>query len=59
MEHLRVTIWKVTEGHVDQMTTGMKGTMNAIQLRDIAIKTVRGQKGRVLQGKCAGGNSYG
>lgn len=33
--------------------------MNAIQLRDIALKTVRGQRGRVRQGKCAGGNSYG
>lgn len=59
MEHLNVKIWTMTEGHVDQMMIGMKGTMNAIQLRDIALKTARGQRGRVRQGKCAGGNSYG
>ncbi|MCW1920867.1 recombinase family protein [Rhodobacter sp. KR11] len=59
MEHLNVKIWTLTEGRVDQMMIGMKGTMNAIQLRDIAVKTVRGQKGRARKGKSAGGNSFG
>lgn len=59
MEHARITIWTLTEGKVDQMMIGMKGTMNAIQLRDIAFKTVRGQRGRARQGKSAGGNCFG
>lgn len=59
MEHLGIEIWTLTEGRVDQMMIGMKGTMNAIQLRDIGLKTVRGQRGRARQGKSAGGNCYG
>jgi site-specific DNA recombinase len=59
MEHQRIEIHTLTEGKVDAMLIGMKGTMNQIQLRDIAIKTHRGQKGRVKEGKLAGGNAYG
>ena len=59
MEHAGVEIWTLTENKVDQMMIGMKGTMNAIQLRDIAFKTVRGQRGRARQGKSAGGKCYG
>lgn len=33
--------------------------MNQILLRDIGIKTHRGQKGRVRAGKIAGSNAYG
>lgn len=59
MEHAGIGIHTLTEGKVDQMMIGMKGTMNAMQLRDIGIKTARGQRGRVRAGKIAGGNSYG
>ncbi|WP_096787955.1 recombinase family protein [Rhodobacter sp. CZR27] len=59
MEHAGVRIWTITEEDVDDMKIGLKGTMNAMQLRDIALKTRRGQRGRVRQGKVAGGNSYG
>ncbi|WP_051337442.1 recombinase family protein [Leisingera daeponensis] len=33
--------------------------MNALQLKDIAMKTHRGLKGRALEGKSAGGKAYG
>ncbi|RBP86950.1 DNA invertase Pin-like site-specific DNA recombinase [Rhodobacter sp. 140A] len=59
MEHAGLEIHTLTEGKVDAMLIGMKGTMNQIQLRDIGIKTHRGQKGRVKDGKLAGGNAYG
>ncbi|NGM47684.1 recombinase family protein [Rhodobacter sp. SGA-6-6] len=59
MEHLGIEIHTLTEGKVDTMLIGMKGTMNQILLRDIGVKTHRGQKGRVKEGKLAGGNSYG
>ena len=59
MENQGIEIHTLTEGKVDAMLIGMKGTMNQIQLRDIGIKTHRGQKGRVKDGKLAGGNAYG
>ncbi|WCR18588.1 recombinase family protein [Paracoccus alcaliphilus] len=59
MEHLGIEIHTLTEGKVDAMLIGMKGTMNQILLRDIGVKTHRGQKGRVKDGKLAGGNAYG
>ena len=59
MEHVGIAIHTLTEGKVDAMPIGMKGTMNQILLRDIGIKTHRGQKGRVKDGKLAGGNAYG
>lgn len=59
MEHQSIEIHTLTEGKVDAMLIGMKGTMNQILLRDIGVKTHRGQKGRVKEGKLAGGNAYG
>ena len=59
MEHQGIEIHTLTEGKVDAMLIGMKGTMNQILLRDIGVKTHRGQKGRVKDGKLAGGNAYG
>jgi hypothetical protein len=38
---------------------GLKGTMNALFLKDLADKTRRGLRGRVEAGKSGGGNSYG
>ena len=59
MEFNRVAFHTITEGKIDTMLIGMKGTMNQIQLRDIGLKTTRGQKGRVKAGLSAGGNTYG
>ena len=54
-----VTIETVTEGAISEMHVGLKGTMNALFLKDLAAETHRGLKGRALAGKSAGGEAYG
>ncbi|WP_338531804.1 recombinase family protein [Nitratireductor thuwali] len=54
-----VKIVTLSEGTVDELHVGLKGTMNALFLRDLAAKIRRGQSGRVLNGYSAGGLSYG
>ncbi|WP_322893366.1 recombinase family protein [Yoonia sp. 67] len=54
-----ITIETVSEGAISEMHIGLKGTMNALFLKDLAIKTRRGLKGRALAGKSAGGLTYG
>jgi DNA invertase Pin-like site-specific DNA recombinase len=49
----------IGEGDISEMHIGLKGTMNALFLKDLAIKTHRGLRGRVSAGKSGGGNSYG
>ena len=41
------------------MHIGLKGTMNALFLKDLALKTHRGLRGRIEAGKSGGGNAYG
>jgi site-specific DNA recombinase len=59
LAHADVRIVTLTEGDVNELHVGLKGTMNALFLKDLAIKTRRGQRGRVEAGKIPGGNSYG
>ncbi|MDT8855235.1 recombinase family protein [Paracoccaceae bacterium Fryx2] len=54
-----VMIETVSEGAISEMHIGLKGTMNALFLKDLAVKTHRGLKGRALAGKSAGGLTYG
>nr|WP_206364875.1 recombinase family protein [Sphingomonas populi] len=54
-----VKIITLSEGEVTQLHVGLKGTMNALFLKDLADKTRRGLRGRIEQGKSGGGNSYG
>ena len=54
-----VKIFTLSEGWIDNLHIGLKGTMNALFLKDLADKTRRGLRGRVEQGKSGGGNSYG
>ncbi len=49
----------LTEGEISELHIGLKGTMNALFLKDLAGKTRRGQRGRVEAGKIPGGNSFG
>ncbi len=61
-KHLRfagVTIVTLSEGEIDELHVGLKGTMNALFLKDLAAKTHRGLRGRVEAGKSGGGLSYG
>jgi DNA invertase Pin-like site-specific DNA recombinase len=49
----------LAEGEINELHVGLKGTMNALFLKDLAQKTWRGLEGRARQGKSAGGKSYG
>ena len=54
-----VKIITLSEGEVSNLHIGLKGTMNALFLKDLADKTRRGLSGRVLKGKSGGGITYG
>ncbi|GLI25721.1 recombinase family protein [Xanthobacter flavus] len=59
MAYADVKIVTLSEGEVTHLHVGLKGTMNALFLKDLADKTRRGQRGRVEMGKSGGGNAYG
>jgi len=59
LSHAEIKIITLSEGEVNELHVGLKGTMNALFLKDLAIKTKRGQRGRVEAGKIPGGNSFG
>jgi DNA invertase Pin-like site-specific DNA recombinase len=61
-KHLKfagVSIVTLAEGEISELHVGLKGTMNALFLKDLAMKTHRGLRGRVEKGKAAGGLCYG
>ena len=61
-KHLRfagVQIITLAEGEISELHVGLKGTMNALYLKDLAAKTHRGLRGRVEKGKAGGGLCYG
>lgn len=49
----------LAEGEISELHVGLKGTMNALFLKDLAAKTHRGLRGRVEAGKAGGGLCYG
>jgi len=49
----------LAEGEISELHVGLKGTMNALFLKDLADKTRRGLRGRVAAGRSAGGLCYG
>ncbi len=60
----RLTAWQITivtlaEGEVSELHVGLKGTMNALFLKDLAAKSLRGQIGKARAGLAAGGIAYG
>ena len=59
MAYADVQIVTLSEGEVSHLHVGLKGTMNALFLKDLADKTRRGLRGRVEMGKSGGGNAYG
>ena len=54
-----VKIITLSEGEVNHLHIDLKGTMNALFLKDLADKTRRGLRGRIEAGKSGGGNCYG
>ena len=60
----RLSAWQVrlitlSEGEINELHVGLKGTMNALFLKDLAAKSLRGQLGKARQGLAAGGLPYG
>ncbi len=43
-------LWTVFEGHITELHIGLKGTMNALVLKDMRARIRRGQAGRVSAG---------
>ncbi len=61
-KHLKfagVPMVTLAEGEITELHVGLKGTMNALFLKDLAAKTHRGIRGRVEEGKSGGGNAFG
>ncbi|WP_420717527.1 recombinase family protein [Emcibacter sp.] len=59
MNFLGVKLYTLSEGEVDTIHIGLKGTMNALFLKDLKAKIHRGMRGRVETGKSGGGLGYG
>ncbi len=59
MKFAEIAIVTLSEGEIGDLHVGLKGTMNALYLQDLADKTRRGLRGRVEAGRSGGGNSYG
>lgn len=54
-----VRILTLSDGWIEELHVGLKGTMNQLFLKDLAAKTRRGLRGRVEAGFSGGGNAYG
>lgn len=54
-----VKLISVAEGEINELHIGLKGTMNALFLKDLAQKVRRGQAGRAAAGSVPGGLAYG
>ena len=59
MQFAGIKIITLSEGEINNLHVGLKGTMNAMFLKDLADKTRRGLRGRIEKGKSGGGKSYG
>lgn len=54
-----VRIITLSDGEVGELHVGLRGTMGALYLKDLADKTRRGEEGRILKGRSFGSASYG
>lgn len=59
LDFLGIPLETLADGRINEMHVGLKGTMSAMFLKDLAQKTRRGQMGRVKAGRIPGGKSYG
>jgi site-specific DNA recombinase len=59
LRHSNICLLTLSEGEISELHVGLKGTMNALFLKDLALKIRRGQRGRVEAGKIPGGSCYG
>ena len=59
MSFAGIDVITASEGAINELHIGLKGTMSALYLKDLADKTRRGLEGRVRKGKSGGGICYG
>jgi site-specific DNA recombinase len=59
LRYADVRIVTLAEGEISELHVGLKGTMNALFLKDLGDKVRRGQRGRAEAKRAAGGISYG
>jgi site-specific DNA recombinase len=59
LTYLGIRLVTVAEGLINELHVGLKGTMNALYLKDLAQKTHRGLEGQVRSGMSGGGICYG
>lgn len=59
MRFLDIPLETITEGEINELHIGLKGTMNALYIKDLGDKTHRGMIASVLAGGVPGGNTYG
>ena len=55
----QVRIYTLREGEIGELQIGLKGTMGALYLKELAENTRRGLKGRIEAGRCTGSPPYG
>ncbi len=55
LRFIGVSIRTIAEGEIEEMAVGLKGTMNALFLRETGRKTRRGMVGVAREGRHAGG----
>lgn len=59
LRYLDIDLETVTEGEINELHIGLKGTMNELYLKDLGDKTRRGMIAAVLKGSIPGGKAYG
>lgn len=59
LSHFDIKIHTLAEGEISELHIGLKGTMNALFLKDMAAKVRRGQRGRLEEGLAPAGICYG
>ena len=59
MGFVGIEVETISEGIINELHIGLKGTMNALYLKDLSDKTHRGVVSAVLRGGVPGGNTYG
>lgn len=59
LRFMGIDLETIAEGTINELHIGLKGTMNAMYLRDLADKTRRGLRATALRGKIPGALCYG
>lgn len=59
LQYRDVTLHTLSEGEINELHIGLKGTINSVFLKELSHKTKRDQVARVRGGKSGGGRCYG